>query len=100
MPRQEIMEKKNKIKPPGNIDVYIMKLKLIIIIIITRRRIFGPKRDANVECRRFYIEKVNSLYRSSNIIRRLRWRGHVAIMEEDRSVAFKILTGTLTGKRP
>ena len=31
--------------------------------------------------------------------RRLRWAGHVAIMEEGRS-AFKILTGTPTGKRP
>ena len=31
--------------------------------------------------------------------RRLRWAGHVARMEEDRS-AFKILTGKPTGKRP
>jgi len=31
--------------------------------------------------------------------RRLRWAGHVARMEEGRS-AFKILTGTPTGKRP
>jgi hypothetical protein len=31
--------------------------------------------------------------------RRLRWAGHVARMEEGKS-AFKILTGTLTGKRP
>ena len=30
--------------------------------------------------------------------RRLRWAGHVARMEEGRS-AFKILTGTPTGKR-
>ena len=44
------------------------------------------------------------MYRSLNIIRviksrRLRWAGHVARIEEGRS-AFKILTGTLTGKRP
>ena len=43
------------------------------------------------------------MYRSSNIVRvikprRLRWAGHVARMEEGRS-AFKILTGTPTGKR-
>ena len=43
------------------------------------------------------------LYRSPNIVRviksrRLRWAGHVAIME-GRS-AFKILTGRPTGKRP
>ena len=31
--------------------------------------------------------------------RRLRWVGHVARMEEGKS-AFKILTGTTTGKRP
>jgi len=31
--------------------------------------------------------------------RRLRWAGHVARMEEGRSV-LKILTGTPTGKRP
>ena len=44
------------------------------------------------------------LYRSSDIVRviksgRLRWAGHVAKMEEGRS-AFKIFTGTPTGKRP
>ena len=44
------------------------------------------------------------MYRSHNIVRviksrRLRWAGHVAIMEEGRSV-FKILTGKPTGKRP
>ena len=43
------------------------------------------------------------LYRSANIVRviksrRLRWTGHVARMEEDRS-AFKILTGSPSGKR-
>ena len=44
------------------------------------------------------------MYRSPNIVRViksriLRWAGHVARMEEDRS-AFKILTGKPTGKRP
>ena len=44
------------------------------------------------------------MYRSSNIVRvikskRLRWAGHVDRMEEGR-VVFKILIGTLTGKRP
>ena len=46
---------------------------------------------------------LHSLYRSPNIVRviksrRLRWTDHVARMEEGRS-AFKILTGTPTGKR-
>ena len=43
------------------------------------------------------------MYRSPNIVRviksrRLRWAGHVARMEDSR-IAFKILTGTLTGKK-
>ena len=45
--------------------------------------------------------ELHTLYRSPNIVRviksrRLRWAGHVARMEEDRS-AFKILTGKPTG---
>ena len=60
------------------------------------RRIFGPKRDGNGECRRLYNE-LHSLYRSPNIVRviksrRLKWAGLVTRMEEDES-AFKILTG-------
>ena len=44
------------------------------------------------------------MYRSPNIVRwikssRFRWTGHVARMEEGSS-AFKILTDTLTGKKP
>jgi hypothetical protein len=44
------------------------------------------------------------LYRSPNIVRMinsrsLRWAGHVARMEQGRSV-FKILTGKPIGKRP
>ena len=54
--------------------------------------------------RRLHNEELHSLYRSPNIVRmiksrRLRWAGHVARMKEPRS-AFKILTGTSTGKRP
>ena len=67
------------------------------------RRIFGPKRDENGKWRRLHNEELHSLYRSPNIVRviksrRLRWAGHVARMEGDRS-AFKILTGRPTGKR-
>ena len=63
------------------------------------RRIFGPKRDENGEWRRLH----NNIG-SPNIVRmiksrRLRWTGHVARMEDDRS-AFKILTGKPTGNRP
>ena len=44
------------------------------------------------------------MYRTPNIVRviksrRLRWTGHVARMEEGRSI-FKILTGEPTGRRP
>ena len=70
---------------------------------ILRRR-FRPKRDENGEWRRLHNEELHSLYRSPNKIRviksrRLRWAGHVARMEEDRS-AFNILVGKPTGKRP
>ena len=46
----------------------------------------------------------SSRYRSPNIVtvikpRRLRWAGHVARMGDGKN-AFKILTVTLTGKRP
>ena len=65
------------------------------------RRIFGPKRDENGEWRRLHNEELHGLYRSPNIVRaiksrRLKWAGHVARMEESRSV-FKILTGQPTG---
>ena len=65
-------------------------------------RIFEPKRGANGDWRRLRNEEL--LYRSSNIVRaiksrRLRWAAHVSRMEEGGS-AFKILTGTPTGKRP
>ena len=60
----------------------------------------GPKQ----EWRRFHNEELNSLYCSSNIVRmirsrRLRWVGHVARMEEGRSV-FKILAGEPIRNRP
>ena len=67
------------------------------------RRIFGPKKDENLEWRRLHKEELHSLYRSTIVrvikSRRLRWAGHIARMEEERS-AFKILTGKPTGKRP
>jgi hypothetical protein len=68
------------------------------------RRIFAPKRDANGERRSLHNKELYSLYRSPNIARLinsrgLRWAGHNAKMEKGRS-AFKILTGTPTGKRP
>ena len=67
-------------------------------------RIFGRTRDENGEWRRLHNEELHSLYRSPNIVRliksrRLRWASHVARMEEGR-IAFKILSGTPTEKKP
>ena len=62
------------------------------------RRIFVCKRDeVTGEWRRLYNEEVYALYSSLNIIRviklrRLRWTGHVARMEEKR-VVYKVLVG-------
>ena len=66
--------------------------------------IFGHMRDGNSKWRRFHNEELHSLFSSPNMVRmiestRLRWTGHVARMEEDRS-AFKILTGKTMGKKP
>jgi hypothetical protein len=77
-------------------------LRLRVIENMILKRIFGPKRDNNGEWRRLHSEELHSLYRSHNIIRvnksiRLRWVGHVARMEEGRSV-FKMLTGKPSGK--
>ena len=70
---------------------------------ILRQKIFGPKSDASGEWRRLHNNELHNLFRSPNIVRviksrRLRWAGHVATMAEGRT-AFKILTGTPTGKR-
>ena len=51
----------------------------------------------------FFNGELHSFYCSPNTVRvmksrRLRWAGHVARMEEGRS-AFKILSGTTTGKK-
>ena len=47
------------------------------------RRILGPTKDANGDCRMLHSEELHSLYRSPNIVRiiksrRLRWAGHIA----------------------
>jgi hypothetical protein len=52
------------------------------------RRIFGPKRDeVTGKWRKLHNEELNNLYSSPNIVRviklrRMRWVGHVARMEE------------------
>ena len=64
----------------------------------------GPKGMKMGKWRRFHNEELHSFHFSPNISRvirsrRLRWAGHVARMEEDRS-AFNIITGKPTGNRP
>ena len=67
------------------------------------RRIFGPRRDGVTgEWRKLRNEELNELYSSPNIVRtiksrRLRWAGHVACMDEGRSV-HKVLVGKPEGK--
>jgi hypothetical protein len=53
------------------------------------------KRDANEEWRRLHNEELNIVRVIKS--RRFRWAGPVARMKEGRS-AFKILTGTPTGR--
>ena len=56
------------------------------------RRGFGPKRDeVTGKWRKLHNEELNDLYCSPNIVRviksrRMKWAGHVARMEERRSV--------------
>ena len=61
--------------------------------------------DGNGECIRLHNEELHILYSSPNIfkmveIRKIKWTGHVAKMEEGSLSAFKTLTGKPIGKRP
>jgi hypothetical protein len=67
------------------------------------RGIFGPKRDeVTGEWRILHNEELYDLYSSPNIIRviklrRMRWAGHVARMEQGRG-AYRILVGRPEGR--
>jgi len=69
------------------------------------RGIFGPKRDeVTGEWRKLHNEELNDLYCSPNIVRvikwrRMRWVGHVARMEDRRTV-YRVVEGKPEGKRP
>ena len=68
------------------------------------RRVFGPKRDeVTGEWRKLHKE-LSDLYSLPNIVRvvktkRMRWAGHVALMEKGRGV-HRFLVGNPWGKRP
>jgi len=69
------------------------------------RRMFGLKRDeVTGEWRKLHHEELTDLYSLPNIIqviklRRMRWVGHVARMEEGRGV-YRVLVGKPEEKRP
>jgi hypothetical protein len=68
------------------------------------RRIFGPKREEDGSWRKLHNDELHSLYSSRNIVRviksrRMRWAGHVAPMEEGRSVC-RVLVGRPEGMKP
>jgi hypothetical protein len=66
------------------------------------RKIFGPKRDEDRSWRKLHNDELHSLHSSPNTVRaiksrRMRWAGHVACMEERRSVS-RVLVGRSKGK--
>jgi len=72
---------------------------------VVLRRIFGPRRvEVTEELRRLHNKELNDLYSSPNIVRviklrRMRWAGHVARMDEERGV-YRVLVGKPEGRRP
>jgi hypothetical protein len=67
------------------------------------RRIFGPNREEDKSWKKFHNDEIHGLYSSPNIVRviklrRMRWVGHVACMEEGRGV-YRVLIGRFEGKR-
>jgi hypothetical protein len=68
------------------------------------RKIFVPKREKDVSCRKLHNNELHSLYSSLNIVRvirsrRMMWAGHVARMVEGRGF-YRVLVGRPQGKRP
>jgi hypothetical protein len=66
--------------------------------------IFGPEREEDGLWRKIHNDEFHSLYSSLNIVRviksrRMRWAGHVACMEEGRSI-YSVLVGRPKDERP
>ena len=63
------------------------------------RKTCGPKMDEAGKWRRLHNEDNHDMYSSPNIIRVIRWAGHVARMR-DRRGACRVFVGRLEGKKP
>jgi hypothetical protein len=64
------------------------------------RRMFGPGRDDMTgEWRKLHNDELRNLYSSPDIIRQMKWAGHVARMGEERKL-YNVLVGKPEGKRP
>jgi hypothetical protein len=68
------------------------------------RRIFRRKSEEDGLWRKLHNDELHTPYSSPNIVwviksRRMRWVGHVAHMQEGRSV-YRVLVGRPKGKRP
>ena len=69
------------------------------------KRIFGTKKNKGAgKWRKLHNETLNDLYSSPNIVRviksrKMRWAGHVALIEESRGV-YRGLVGKTEGKKP
>jgi hypothetical protein len=63
------------------------------------RKIFRPKREKDGSWRKLHNDEFHSLYSSPNIVRRMRWAGHVARMKEGGGI-YRVLVGRPKGKRP
>jgi hypothetical protein len=62
-------------------------------------RIFGPKREEERSWRKLHNDELHSLYSSPNIVRVIKWAGHVAYMREGIGV-YRVLVRRSEGKRP
>jgi hypothetical protein len=68
------------------------------------RRIFGPRREDDGALGKLHNDELKNLYSSPRIVRviksrRMRWAGHVALMDGTRGV-HRVLVGKPEGKRP
>jgi len=63
------------------------------------RKTCGRKRDEAGKWRRLHNEDHSDLYSSPNIIRVVRWAGHVSRVG-DRRGAYRVLVGRLEGEKP